>query len=135
MGNCPSPNIILLHTYNLGSTIFAWSILSWIMHKNSSFNHIKLILQVWYKFIHDSWCKICFISFASYSKASLLLFPSLDIKSFRDSQTMHFANMNPCFHTSTFRWCLFFNLLIANWEITLMFNSLFICQPTNIKKY
>jgi hypothetical protein len=85
MGNCLSPNIILLHTYNLRSAIFAWSILSWIMQKNSSFNCTNSVLQVWYKFLHDSWCKICFFSFTSYSTASLLFFPNLDIKSLKDS--------------------------------------------------
>jgi hypothetical protein len=133
MGNCPSPNIILLHTCNLGNAIFAWSILSWIMHRNSSFDHTNSILQVWYKFIHDSWCKICFLIFASYSRASLLFFPNLDIKSLRDSQIMHFANTNPHFHTLAFRWCLFLNLFIANWEIALMLNSFLMCQPTNTK--
>jgi hypothetical protein len=85
MGNFPRPNIILLHTHNLGKIVFAWSILSWIMHRNSSFDCIDSILQVWYKFLHDSWCRICFFSFASYFKTSLLLFPNLDIKSFKDS--------------------------------------------------
>jgi hypothetical protein len=63
----------------------------------------------------------------------LLLFPDLDIKFLRDSQLMHFANTDPHFHTSTFKWCLFFNLLITDWEIPLMFNSLLIYQPTNMK--
>jgi hypothetical protein len=31
MGNCPRPDIILLHTYNLGNAVFAWSILSWTL--------------------------------------------------------------------------------------------------------
>jgi hypothetical protein len=134
MGNCPRPNIILLHTCNLGNTIFAWSILSWIMHKNSSFNHTSFVLQVWNKFLHDFWCKICFLSFASYSRTSLLLFPNLDIKSFKDSQTIHVVNTNPCFGTSTFKWCLFLNLLIVDREIPPMFNSLLIYHPTNTKK-
>ncbi len=133
MDNFPSPNIVLLHTCNLGSAIFTWSILSWILQRNSSFDRTNSILQVWYKFLHDSWCKICFLIFTSYFKASLLLFPDLDIKFLRDSQLMHFANTDPHFHTSTFKWCLFFNLLITDWEIPLMFNSLLIYQPTNMK--
>jgi hypothetical protein len=32
--NCPSPKIILLATWNLGSAVFTWSILSWITHNN-----------------------------------------------------------------------------------------------------
>jgi len=56
MGNCSSLDIILLHTCNLGSVVFAWSILSWIMHKNSSFDSIDSGLQVWYMFLNDSWC-------------------------------------------------------------------------------
>ncbi len=115
MGNCPRPTIISLHICNVGSAIFTWSILSWIMHKNSSFNCTNTILQIWYKFLHNFWCKICFLSFTSYSKASLLLFPNLDIKSFRDSQIVHFTNKDPCFRTSTFKWCHLLNLLIANW--------------------
>jgi hypothetical protein len=134
MGNCLSQVIILLHTCNLRSAIFAWSILSWIMHRNSSFNHTNIVLQIWYNFLYDSWCKICFLSFASYFRASLLFFLNLDIKSLRDSQIVHFKNMDPRFHTSTFKWFLFLNLLITNWEIHPMFNSLFIYQPKNIKK-
>jgi hypothetical protein len=91
MDNFPSP-IILLHICNLGNAIFAWSILSWIMQRNSSFHCIDSILQVWYKFLHDSWCKMCFLIFTSYFKASLLFFCNLDIKFLKDSQIMHFAN-------------------------------------------
>jgi hypothetical protein len=132
-GNCPRPNFILLHTCNLGNEVFAWSILSWIMHKNSSFDHIDSVLQVSYKFLHNSWCRICFLSFTSYSRASLPFFPNLDIKSFKDSQRVHFANTNPYFCTSTSKWCLHLNLLITDWEIAPMFDSLFICHPTNTK--
>jgi hypothetical protein len=64
----------------------------------------------------------------------LLLFPNLDIKFFKDSQTMHFANINPRFCTLTFKWSLFLNLLIPNWKIPLMFNSSLIYHPTNTKK-
>ncbi len=53
MGNCLNPNIILLHTCNLGCVVFAWSILSWLMHRNSSFNCTNSLLQVWYKFLYD----------------------------------------------------------------------------------
>jgi hypothetical protein len=84
MGNCPSLDIILLHICNLRSIVFAWSILSWIMHRNSSIDHTNYVLQVWYKFPHDFWCNICFFNFASYSRASLLFFPNLVIKSSKD---------------------------------------------------
>jgi hypothetical protein len=97
MGNCPRPNIILLHTCNLGNIVFTWSILSWIMHKNSSFDHIDFVLQVWYKFLYDYCYRICFLNFTSYFKTSLLFFPNLDIKSFRDSQIVHFVNTDPGF--------------------------------------
>jgi hypothetical protein len=70
MGNCPSPQIILFATYNLGGAIFTWPILSWITHKNSSFSHTNSDLQVWYKLLHDSWCKRCFSNFNSYSLTS-----------------------------------------------------------------
>jgi hypothetical protein len=110
------------------------SILSWIMHRNSSFDHTDFVLQVWYKFLHDSCCRICFLSFVSYFKTFLLFFPNLDIKSFKDSQTMHFANIDPHFCTSTFKWCCFLNLLIGDWKILPMLNSLLIYHPTNTKK-
>jgi hypothetical protein len=74
MGNCLSPQIILFTTYNLGSAIFTWPILSWITHKNSSFSHIDLDFQVWYKLLHDSWCKSCFFNFSSYSLTSCNFF-------------------------------------------------------------
>jgi hypothetical protein len=114
MGNCPSPNIILLQTCNLGNVIFARSILSWIMHRNSSFNHTNSILHMWYKFLHDFWCKICFLSFSSYLIASLLFLPTFDIKFLRDSQIVHLAKTDLRFHTLTFRWYLFFNLFMAD---------------------
>jgi hypothetical protein len=78
MGNCPSPQIILFATYNLGNAILSWSILSWITHRNSSFKHTNLDLQVWYKLLHNSWCKRCFFNFRSYSLASLLFFPNFE---------------------------------------------------------
>jgi hypothetical protein len=132
MDNCPRPNIILLHICNLRSIVFAWSTLSWILHRNSSFDHTNFILQVWYKFLHDSWCMICFLNFASYSRASLLFFPNLDIvlQGFTNNA---FGKHSPRFHTLTFKWCLFFNLLITYWEIFPMFNSLLIYQPTKTK--
>jgi len=126
MGNCPSPYIILLQTCNLGSAVFTWSILSWIMHRNSSFDCINSILQAWYKYLYNSWCKICFLSFLSYSIVSLLFLPTFDIKSLTDSQIVHLAKIDLRFCTSTFWWCLFFNLLMANWETPPMFNSLLI---------
>jgi hypothetical protein len=58
--NCPSLKIILLAIWNLGSVVFAWSILSWIMHKNSFLDHTHFNLWVWYKLLHDSWCNMCF---------------------------------------------------------------------------
>ncbi len=111
--NCPNPNIILLQTCNLGSATFAWSILSWIMHRNSSFDRINYVLQMWYKFLHNFWCKICFLNFPSYSISSLLFIPTFDIKSLRDSQIVHLAKTDPCFHTLTFQWCLFLNLFMV----------------------
>jgi hypothetical protein len=114
MGNCPSLNIILLQTYNLGNAVFPRSILSWIMHRNSSFNRINFVLQMWYKFLCDSWCKICFFNFPSYLIASLLFLPTFDIKFLRYSQIVHLAKIDPCFCTSIFRWWLFFNLFMAN---------------------
>ncbi len=131
MGNCPIPKIILLATWNLKSAIFAWSNFSWITHKNSSFDHTNSNLQIRYMFLHESWCKICFFNFNSYSFASLLLFPNFNIKSVKDSHTLHFAKIEPLFHTSTLRWCFFLNLPVINFKIPPMFNSLFICIENN----
>jgi hypothetical protein len=128
MGNCLSPQIIFFATYNLGSVVFTWSILSWITQKNSSLDHISFDLQIWYKLLHDSWCKRCFLNFCSYSFASLLFLPNFDIKSFSDSHIIHFAKIEPLFLTLTLRWCLFLNLLIADHIILPMFNSLLICK-------
>ncbi len=99
MGNFPSPYIILFTTCKLEDAIFAWSILSWITYKNSSFDHIDSDLQVWFKLLHDYWCKRCFFNFSSYSFASLLFFPNLNIKSLKDSHVIHFAKVGPLFHT------------------------------------
>ncbi len=57
MGNCPSPQIIFFAICNIKNVVFAWSILSWIKQRNSSFNCTNSNLQVWYKLLHDSWCK------------------------------------------------------------------------------
>jgi hypothetical protein len=43
-----------------------------------------------------------------------------------NSHIIHFTKIDPLFHTSTLKWCLFLNLLIANGEIPSMFNSLLI---------
>jgi hypothetical protein len=131
IGNCPSLDIILLHICNLGRVVFTWSILSWTVHMNSSFDWTNFVFHVWYKLIHDYWCRMCFISFISYSISLLLCFPNLNIKSLRDSQTLHFAKTNLHLCTSMLRWCLFLNLLIIDWEIPLMLNSLLICDNTN----
>jgi hypothetical protein len=50
IGNCLSLDIILLHTYNLRRAFLTWSILSWITHRNSSFDQIDFVFHVWYKF-------------------------------------------------------------------------------------
>jgi hypothetical protein len=123
MGNCPSLNITLLHTCNLGNVVFAWSILSWIMHRNSSFNHTNFVFQVCYKFLHDFWCKICFLSFPHILEPHCYSFP-IWISSLQGFTNSAFYKHEPCFRTSTFTWCLFLNLFIANWEIPPMFNSL-----------
>jgi hypothetical protein len=73
-GQLSKLNIILFHICNLGSAIFAWSILSWIMQRNSSFDRTNFVFQIWYNFLHYSWCKICFFNFVSYYRASLLFF-------------------------------------------------------------
>ncbi len=121
-----SSQIILFTTYNLRSANFKWSILSWITHRNSSLDHIDSNLQIWYKLLHNSWCKKCFLNFNSYSLASLLFLTNFDIKSFSDLHILHFAKTKPLFFTSTLRWCLFLNLLIIDYEIPQMFNSLLI---------
>jgi hypothetical protein len=123
-----SPQIIFFATYNLRSAIFKWSIFSWITHKNSSLDYIDLNLQIWYKLLHNTWCKICFLSFNSYFLASLLFLANFDIKSFSDLHIIHFAKTKPFFLTSTLRWCLFLNLLIVDYEIPQMFNSLLIYE-------
>jgi len=135
LGNCSSPQIILFATCNLGNVVFTWSILSWITQKNSSLECTYLDLQVWYKLLHNSWCKRCFLNFSSYSFASLLFFPNFDIKSFSDSHTIHFVNTKPLFLTSTLRWCLFLNLFIVNCKIPPMFNSLLICENVIQKQW
>jgi len=121
-----SPKIILFITCNLGNAIFAWSILSWITHRNSYLDRTYFDLQVWYRLLQDSWCNICFLNFNSYYFTSLLFHPKLDIKSFNDSHIVHLANIDPFFQTSMLRWCLFFNMFITNWNIPPMFNPLLI---------
>jgi hypothetical protein len=39
---------------------------------------------------------------------------------------VHLAKTNPRFCTSTFKWCLFFNLFMVDWKIPPMLNSLII---------
>jgi hypothetical protein len=71
-----------------------------------------------------------FLSFTSYSIASLLHFPNLDIKSLRDLQIEQ-KKIGFHFHTSTFKWCLFLNKLIVDCKILPMFNSLLVCNNAN----
>ncbi len=58
----------------------------------------------------------------------MMLFTNFDINSFSDSHIVHFAKIEPFFLTSTLKWCLLLNLIITNYEIPLMFNSLLICK-------
>jgi hypothetical protein len=135
MSNYPNPQIILFATCNLGNAVFTWSILSWIMHRNSYLECKYLDLQVWYNLLDNFWCKRCFFNFNWYSLASLLLFPNFDIKSFSDLHVVHFVNIEPLFLTSTLKWCFFFNLLIVNYKISPMFNSLFIYKNVIQKQW
>jgi hypothetical protein len=135
MGNCPSPKIILFATCNLGSVVFTSSILSWIMYRNSSLECTNLDPQVWYKLLHDSWCKRCFFNFSSYSLVSLLVCPNFDIKSFNDSHIVHFAKIELLFLTSTLRWCLLLNLPIIAKKIPPMLNSLLIFENVIRKEW
>jgi len=95
---------------------------------NASLDLTDLHLQLWYNLLHDSCYKRCFLNFISYFLISLLFLPNFDIKSFSDSHKEHFAKIEPFFITSTLKWCLFFNLLIAKCEIFPMFNSLLNCE-------
>jgi hypothetical protein len=104
------------------------SILSWITY-NWEFifkSHTNSDLQIWYKLMYDSWCKMCFFNFNSYFFTSLLFFSNFDIKSFKDSHTIHFAKTDTFFHTSILKRCFFFNLFIVDWKIPPMLNSLLI---------
>jgi len=133
ISNCPSPDIILLHTCNLGSAIFAWSILSWIIHKNSSFDRIDFVFQVRYKILHDFWCRICFLALFHTLKPHYYSFPIWISSPSGIHKQCILQTQTPTFALFTFRWCLFFNLFIVDWKIPPMFNSLFICQPKNTK--
>jgi hypothetical protein len=130
MGNCQSLVIILLYICSLGSVIFAWSILSWMMHRNFSFDRSDFVRHAWYNFLHI-WYKMYFLSFISYSITLLLCFPNLDIKSLNDSQIIYFMKTNPHFCTSTLKWCIFLKLFILSWEIHPMFISLIIYNNAN----
>jgi hypothetical protein len=57
-----------------------------------------------------------------------IFFLDFNIKSLRDSHIIHFAKIERFFITSTLKWCIFLNLLIIDWEIPPMFNSLIICK-------
>jgi hypothetical protein len=97
LGNWPNLQIILLVIWSLGNAIFAWSILLWITYRIESLEGTNSNLQIWYKFLHYSWCKLYFFNFSSYSFALLFVFLNLEIKSFRDSHIIHFAKTNLCF--------------------------------------
>ncbi len=57
---------------------------------------------------------LCFHNFISCSFALALFLPTLDIKSFHDSQIVHLTKMELQFFTSTFRWCFFLKRLIKD---------------------
>ncbi len=127
MGNYPSPQIILFTTYNFGSVVFTQSILLWIMH-NLKFifgphklKPLSMVQASRQLLMQEVFLQLQFIFFPS-----LLFLPNFDLNSFSDSHTIHFAKIEPLFLTSTFRWCLFLNLLITDCEIPPMLNSLLI---------
>jgi hypothetical protein len=45
-GSWPNPIIILFFTSNLGMVVLEWSILLWMMHRNSSFDRTDSIFQL-----------------------------------------------------------------------------------------
>jgi len=57
---------------------------------------------------------LCFRNFISCYFAPALFLPTLDIKSFNDSQIVHLAKMESHFFTSTFKWCFFLKRLIKD---------------------
>ncbi len=126
--------IILLHIWTLGRIFFVLSILSWIMQRNSTFDQTNFVLHVWYKFLHNFWCKTYFFSFTSYSITLLLCFPNLGIKSLRDSQIVHFEKIDLHFCTSTFKWCLFLSQLLANCKIPPMGKNKLHCPFSHVTK-
>jgi len=73
-------------------------------------------------------------NFISCSLALTLVFPTLDIRSFKDSHITHFAKVEPLFYTSTFRWYFLLNQLIVDWNTSSIFNSLLIYNITPKKK-
>jgi len=79
---------------------------------------------------------LCFFNLISCSFTLRLFFPTLDIKSFKDSQKIHLAKIDPLIQTSTFRCFFFLNQFIADYEILPICNSLLIyknLEETNYK--
>jgi hypothetical protein len=63
----------------------------------------------------------------------IIIFLNLDIKSFKDWHTIHFAKPNLLFPTFTLKWCFFLNLFIKIWKIPPMVNLLLFIEMGLIK--
>jgi hypothetical protein len=55
MGICPSPAVAFVCRYILGIAIFVWSILSWIIQRNSVGISTEFVLHAWYNRRHEFW--------------------------------------------------------------------------------
>ncbi len=119
--NCPTPKIILLATWNFGSVVFTWSILSWITHKFWSLSMVQAF--AWFLMQNVLFSTLVHILLHHY-----YFFPNFNIKSLKDSHTIHFTKTYPLFCRFVLKWCLFLNLFIVDWEIPSMFNFLLICK-------
>ncbi len=75
---------------------------------------------------------VMFLNFISCSSMLAQFFSTLDIRSFKDSHTMHFTNIKTLFCTSTLRWYFLFNWLIIHKEILSILNSLLIYNHTHM---
>jgi hypothetical protein len=110
--NCPKLKTILFFTTSLGKAILEWSILSWMIQRYLFWIGWIQFSKCDKKCLHDSWWMMWFRNFISCSFAPTLFLPTLDIKSFNDSQIVQLAKVESCFFTSTFKWYFFLKRLI-----------------------
>jgi hypothetical protein len=118
----------LFTTSNLGNAVFTWSILSWITQRSSSLDCIDWTAKYGISFYMTFDARGVFPTSIHILSHHYCSFPILILNPLVICTYYILQKRSLFFFTSTLKWCLFFNLLIVDYEIPLMLNSLLIYE-------